>query len=64
MAHIEEIKVMKIKEFEIQTSTRNKQLSVLIAIAEDGTKWVVSGDCYSPTYLTPYEAAFDTTLPK
>jgi hypothetical protein len=51
---------MKIKEFEIEESKVNKGCLNLIAIAENGSKYVVSGDFHSPTYLIPYETAWDT----
>lgn len=50
----------KIKEFGIEESKVNKGLMILVAIDEDGNKWVCSGDHWSPTYLQKYEGAFDT----
>ena len=51
---------MKITEFEIEESKVNKGCLLLIAITEDGSKYIVSGDHYSPTYIIPYDRAFDT----
>lgn len=50
----------KVKEFYIEKSKTNKQQTILIAITESGQKYVCSGDHWSPTYLIPYERAFDT----
>lgn len=51
---------MKIIEFHIEESKVNKVCLNLIATSEDGNKYVVSGDFHSPTYLIPYESAWDT----
>ena len=51
---------MKVVSFEIEKSVPNPQVFILVATTEDGRKWVCSGDYYTPTYLTPYETAFDT----
>jgi hypothetical protein len=58
------MKSKKVKEFSIEESKINKGLMVLIAIDEDGKKWVCSGDHWSPTYLVEYENAFDTEKKK
>lgn len=54
---------MKVEKFEIEKSIPNPQQFILIATTEDGKKYVVSGDSYNPTYLVPYENAFDTPKP-
>jgi len=53
---------MRVKNFKIEESTVNKGCKILIAICENGEKFVVSGDHHSPTYLVPYEKAFDTKI--
>lgn len=55
---------MKVAKFEIEESKVNKNCLLLIAITEDGKKFVVSGDHYMPTYVIPYESAFDTNTDK
>ena len=52
---------MKVKEFEIEESKVNKGCLNLIAIAENGEKYVVSGDYHSSPYLIPYDRAWDTS---
>jgi len=49
---------IKIERFEMEISKRTNQ-HVLIAIAEDGTKWVVGGNSQWVSYLAPYDTAFD-----
>ena len=51
---------MKVKEFNIEESKVNKGQLLLIATTEDGKKYVCSGNHWTPTYLIPYESAFDT----
>ena len=50
----------RIDHFIIEESKVNKGLMILIAVSEDGRKWVCSGNHWSPTYLVKYEDAFDT----
>ena len=52
--------MIKIKEFFIEESKVNKGLMILVAVDENGQKWVCSGDHWSPTYAKKYEDAFDT----
>ena len=52
--------MLKIKEFFLEESKVNKKLMILVAIDENGQKWVCSGDHWNPTYLKKYEDAFDT----
>ena len=49
---------MKVEKFEIEESAVNKNCFILIAITEDGKKFVVSGNPYIPMYLDPYESSF------
>jgi hypothetical protein len=51
---------IRVKEFFIEESRMNPPLKVLIAIDENDKEWVVSGDCWNPTYMIEYESAFDT----
>lgn len=51
---------MKVDYFEIEESKINKGCMVLIAVTGDGKKFVCSGQYDTPTYLVPYEAAWDT----
>lgn len=50
---------MKVVSFEIEESKVNKGSMLLIAIGEDGTKYVVAGDPYYCSKLEPYEKAWD-----
>ena len=50
---------MRIDHFEIEESKVNKGMKILIAIAEDGQKYVVAGDFHACTRLVPYEHAWD-----
>jgi hypothetical protein len=52
----------KIKEFFLEESKANNGLGlmILVAIDENGQKWVCSGDHWRPTYAKKYEDAYDT----
>lgn len=50
----------KIKEFYITESKVNKGLMLLIAVDEDGQKWVIYGDVINPAYIVKFEDGFDT----
>lgn len=52
--------MVKIQQFFLEASKVNKQLMILVAVDENGQKWVCSGDHWSPTYAKKYEDAFDT----
>lgn len=52
---------VKIKSFELQESTVNKGRMCLVAIAEDGSKWVIGGNHQENNYATPYETAWDNS---
>lgn len=51
---------MKIKELLIEDDFVNKGQKIMVAIAEDGSKWVLSGNPHFPTSLTPYENCWYT----
>lgn len=52
--------MIKIKDFFLEESKFNKGLMVMVAVDENGKKWVVSGDHHAPTYLVEYEKSSDT----
>lgn len=52
---------MIIEKFEIEESKVNKGCLILVATAADGKKYVVSGNYHSPTYIVPYENAWDAS---
>jgi len=52
---------MKVKEFFIEESKVNKQCLILVAVLETGEKFVVSGDHHAPTFIIPYERAWDAS---
>lgn len=53
---------VKVKSLFIEESKVNKGMYILIVIASNGEKFVMAGDQYYPTYLTPYDKSFDTKL--
>lgn len=50
---------MTVIKLEIEESKVNKSRMILIVTTQDGKKYVMAGDSYNPTYLIPYENAFD-----
>lgn len=52
--------MIKIKEFYLEESKANKGLMIFVAVDENGKKWVLRGDFYSPPFATEYEKSFDT----
>jgi hypothetical protein len=57
------METIKIKEFILEESKRNKGSMILVAIDENNQKWVCSADHWSPTYLKKYEDSFDARPP-
>lgn len=53
---------MKVKEFLIEDDFINKGQKIMVAVAEDGSKWVVSGNPHFPTNLIPYESCWYTEI--
>lgn len=53
--------MIKITEFFLEESKVNKGCMNVIAVDENGQKWVVSGNMHSPTYSVKYEDAWDAT---
>lgn len=53
--------MIKITEFFLEESKVNKGCMNVIAVDENGQKWVCSGDHWSPMYAIKYEDAWDTT---
>jgi hypothetical protein len=53
-------KMIRIKDIYLQESKLNRGLLVMIAVDENGQKWVVSGDHHHQTYLIEYEKSSDT----
>lgn len=53
---------MRIVNFEIEDDFVNKGQKLLIAIALDGSKYVVSGNPHFPTSLIPYEQCWYTKV--
>lgn len=49
----------KVINFTVEDSVPNKGLKVLVVHLQDGSKFVVGGDRYNPSYLVPYANAFD-----
>lgn len=49
---------MEVSKFTIEESKVNKGMFLLIAHTEEG-KFVCSGDHWNPSFVTPYEKAFD-----
>lgn len=54
---------MKIIEFNMENSSVNKS-KVLVATAEDGSKWVLGGSPDFPQYIIPYDKAWDIVADK
>lgn len=52
---------IRVINFKIEHSKRNKQCYILIATDENKNEWVISGDPHNPTYLIPVENSFDKT---
>jgi len=50
---------MKVIYFKIEPSKLNKGRFLLIAVTEDNSEWVVSGDAYDCRYIIPKEQQFD-----
>lgn len=51
----------KIVEFYLEEDKKNKQgAMLLIAVAEDGSKYVVCGNPHFPTNVTPYGSCWYT----
>ena len=50
----------KIKEFYIEEDKKNKGSFLLIAVCEDGEKFVVSGSAHAPMHLVPYDNCWYT----
>lgn len=55
---------MKIKEFHIEDDIRNKGHKLLIAISEDGLKYVVAGNPHFPTSIIPYNECWYVDIPE
>lgn len=52
--------MIKLKEFFLEESKVNKGLMIVVAIDENGEKWVLSGDHWNPTFAQKYDNSFDT----
>lgn len=51
---------MKVTDFEIEDDKVNEGQKMLIAIAEDGSKWVVGGNLNFSLELVPYDKCANT----
>lgn len=51
---------MKVDHFIVEDSKVNKQQKILVAVLQNGDKYVCSGDHWAPTYLQPYDTSWDT----
>jgi hypothetical protein len=51
---------MKVVEFTIEESKVNKGAKVLIAHAENGERFVVAGNHWTPEFVEPYDQCFNT----
>ena len=49
---------MKVKEFIVEDDKVNRGLKILVAVTEDGSKFVVSGNPHFPTQLVPYDECY------
>lgn len=48
-----------VKEFYIEESKVNKGMLIMVAVAEDGSKYVVGGDPYNTPAVIPYNQCWD-----
>lgn len=54
--------MIKIKEFSLEESKVSKNnIMLLIAVDEDGGKWVVGGNSYYPAQAVPYDKCYDVS---
>ena len=50
---------MKIIEFNLEESKKNKGSMMLVATDENGQKWAIAGDPYQPSFAQPYEQCWN-----
>lgn len=55
---------MKIVEFHLEESKRNKGAMLLVATDEEGDRWVIGGNPQYATYVEMYELCWDAQEPE